>query len=151
SLTWLRGNADHMDGAAARSEWVSRTTGSEHSLRQADAIIAAVQATSRAQNRLRVGREVHGPLLGFYCGESGVDSVSLDRAIDNANSIRKIHGGPLDERAARRLVTSRTLAEFSKYLREWENSRDQLLGNFDPDRRSELLEDFTTCEDAEEL
>lgn len=151
SLTWLRGNADHMEGAAARSEWVSRTTGSEHSLRQADAIIAAVQAAFRAQNGLRIGREVHGPLLGFYWGESGIDSVSLDRAIDNANSIRKLHGGPLDERAARRLVTSRTLAEFSKYFREWENSRDQLLGNFDPDRRSELLEDFTTREDAEEL
>lgn len=151
SIAWLTAHIEPMRTAAARIESVSIRTTKDHTLGEAEDIIAATDAARASVHAL----EVAAPQMSAQFGDLYVgyrtDLAAVDSALEWTSRVRERAGGALSPHQVSALGGSSPVETLSAARRKWETARDEIVTAFDSTRTDELRNDFGAFGDAFEL
>lgn len=147
SMTWLSAHVAPMRTAADRIEAVATVTARNHTLGDAENVIAAAQAARACLAALDEAAEDMTSQFGdLYLGHR-TDLSAVDEALAWAGSVRDMADGALSARQVAALGGSSAVENLVSVLGKWEHARDEVVGAFDATRTDELrdeLGDFST-------
>jgi len=147
SVEWLSAHIEPMRRAAERIEAVARVTAKNHTLGDAENVIAATQAARACLIALdKAERDMTSQFGDLYLGHR-TDLPTVDAALDWAGSVRDLAGGALSDQQIAALEGASTVENLVNVLGKWERARDEVINAFDDTRTDELqdeLGDFTT-------
>jgi hypothetical protein len=151
SVAWLSAHIAPMRSAAERIESVSARTGREHTLGDAEAVIAAVlDARACARELDSATTDLKAQFGDLYQG-ARTDLTVVDAALGWAGRVRELAGAALSPHQVSALVQSSPVGSLESVLRKWESARDEILNAFDSSRTDELREDLGDFVTAYEL
>ena len=140
-----------MRSAAERIESVSARTNRNHTLGDAEAIIAAVQDARAWTRELDSAATELSAQFGHLYQGARTDLTVVDMALGWAERVRELTGAALSPHQVSALVQSSPVGSLESVLRKWESARDEILNAFGSSRTDELREDFGDFVTAFEL
>lgn len=148
TINWLTRNADRMRKAVARSAAVTAVTGREHTLAEADSLLAAAEAARAAHAALTLDdASLHATFGDLYNGPA-TDVASLDAALTWTADLRALVGGALSPGQVKAIDTCQDTPNLSGMVAAWVEARNRIVSAFSPDRSEDLLTEFNRYDTA---
>ncbi|WOQ70385.1 DUF3320 domain-containing protein [Microbacterium limosum] len=151
SVSWLSAHVAPMRSAATRVESISRHSARDHTLAEAESIIAAVDVAREAVRALDASAEKMTRQFGGLFVSHRTDLAAVDSALEWASRVRDTVDGALTVAQVHALNASADTENLANILHKWESARDEIVRAFHADRTSELHHDFGEVRAAFEL
>ncbi|KIA73932.1 hypothetical protein ANMWB30_11800 [Arthrobacter sp. MWB30] len=151
AIQWLRAHVGPMRQAAARINAVASITGKDHSLAEANDILALVESARQATEELHAAEPDYRAILGDYFDFGRSDIETIDEAIGWALKLRSLANGPLTSVRVKALSESNPVGTLGTVYGKWTETRDRLIQAFAAGRHGELTEEFDDFGNAGEL
>lgn len=151
AVVWLTAHVEPMRQAAARICAVGSVTGKDHTLVEADAILALAADARLATEELKSAEPRYRATLGDCFDFGNTDFEALDEAIVWATGLRSLADGPLTAAQVKALADSTPVDAMRPAHEKWASARDRVIGGFAESRHAELAEEFDDFRDAAEL
>lgn len=142
SVAWLTAHAEPLRGAADRVESVSIRTGKDHTLGEAETIIAAAQAARECVRVLEANAAEMTAQFGDLYRGYRTELPVVDEALEWAMRIRERANGALTPHQVSALERSSPVENLRTVRQKWETAREEIVGAFDSTRTDELRNDF---------
>ncbi|MHC6176611.1 DUF3320 domain-containing protein [Glutamicibacter sp. X7] len=150
-IDWLTAHVEPMRQAAARINAVGTVTGKNHSLAEANHLLALVENAERATEELHVAEPDYRAMFGDYFNFGDTDIETLDEAIAWAVELRSLVDGPLTSEQVNILAASTPVIAMNSAYERWLQSQDRVVQAFSRTRHRELSQEFDDFHGAVEL
>jgi hypothetical protein len=151
AIDWLSAHVDPMRRAAARISAVGDVTSGNHSLAEANNLLALAGNAKQATEELRAAEPVYRAMFGDYFNFGNTDLETLDGAIAWAVDLRSLTNRPLTTEQVKTLTDSNLVEAVNPAYEKWIQTRNRVVDAFAPSRCTELTAEVDDYDDALEL
>lgn len=151
AIDWLTAHVDPLRRTATRISAVSAVTEKNHSLVEAENLLALAGNAQQVMDEFRRAEPGYRATFGDHFDLGDTNLESLDEAIGWATQLRFLANGPLTSAQVKTLTGSNFVERMGPAYSKWTRSRDRILEAFAAGRRTELTTEFDDYRDAIEL
>jgi hypothetical protein len=142
AVEWYQAHVEPMRQAAGRIAVVEAITGRTHTLAQANELLTLAESARNAHAALTEYEEDYRAAFGPYFAYADTDLIALDVALDWAERLRVLVGGPLTSGQVKALANSQPVEALPAAFEKWTSARDRILAAFASSRTAELSAEF---------
>lgn len=142
AVAWLTAHVAPMRAAATRIGAVADVTGRDHTLEEADNLLAMASSARSAAAAIDAEEVESRTIFGGHYAGANTDLEALDEAMRWAGALRDLSGGPLTPGQVKALAASNPQDNLSLTHDKWVSARDSVVAAFAGTRADELVDEF---------
>ena len=151
AVGWLTAHVNPMRQAVVRIGAVSKLTGRNLTLAEANRLLTLTENAGRATEELRAAEPIYRATLGNYFNFGDTNLEALDEAIAWTETLRTLTNQPLNTRQIKTLADCNLVEAMGPNYDKWTQARDRVVDAFAASRRIELTQELDDYRGAVDL